>query len=174
MSHKQCWIMITKKCNLRCSYCLMKNEELMATFKPATMEEILKKEYSAYCITGGEPFYNKKTTDLIVDLILAIRNKSAIPAIYLYSNGERKLNKIMAMVLSSIEGVNISPHGRNIPYKKIKIINMYCPVRLHRQDTKITPRMINFCEKENIEYKIWHKDDCTTVPEDRFILTDSY
>ena len=169
MSHKQCRIIITKKCNLHCSYCLMKNEELMATFKPATMEEILEKEYSAYCITGGEPLYNEWTINKMINLILTIRRNVIDTKIFVYTNGEFKMSKNAILLMYLTDGINVSAH-KNIPYKKIKIMNMYCPVRVHRQDTKIDAKLIHFCATHKMALKIWHKDDCTTVPEDRFIL----
>ena len=174
MSNKQCRIMITKKCNLRCSYCLMKNEELMATFKPATIEEILKKEYSAYCITGGEPFYNIYTQCSALQLAVMIKETYNKP-IYLYTNGTH-IEPLRGWLgghrsIELFDGINISLH-RKIPYKTLVRVHRYCPVRVHRQDTKIDARLIHFCATNKMALKIWHKDDCTTVPEDRFILKE--
>lgn len=172
MNHKQCRIMITKKCNLHCSYCLMKNKELMATFKLATIEEILAKEYSAYCITGGEPLLDKNTITIAIRLIVEIKKRvPKLVPIYLYTNGENLRSKNAAMLIAILDGINISPHRKKVPYEDILFANAFTKVRLHRQDTKVTQELIDFCTTNDIALKQWHLDVCDTVPEDRFILT---
>jgi pyruvate formate-lyase activating enzyme-like uncharacterized protein len=153
----------------------MKNKELMATFKPATMEEILQKEYSAYCITGGEPLLDIKTINIASNLIVNIKTKAPkIAPIYLYTNGENLISRPALMLITCLDGINISPHRNKIPYKEILTVDVFTKVRVHRQDTKIDPKLIHFCADNKMALKIWHKDDCTTVLEDRFILTDTY
>jgi len=172
---KQCRIMITKKCNLKCSYCLMKNDELMATFKPVdldTLRDIVSTtEYSAYCITGGEPLMNRQTIiDTLKTVITLQKYAKKLAPVYLYTNGEHKINEAMTLIYS-VNGLNISPH-KNVNYNWIKRAKMLTNIRIHRQDIKTDAKLIHFCADNHIPLKIWHKDDCKTVPEDRFILKE--
>jgi hypothetical protein len=161
--------MITKECSLGCPYCLMNNRVVMDTIKEATLDEILSQEYHTFLITGGEPLednYTEEQTERAVDLI---KQKHPNAKVYLYTNGVGIYNGNIHKLPKLFDGINISLH-QEINYPKLLWIKRYIPIRLHRQEGRVSKELISFCLKEKIPLKIWVKDKCEVENEDRFIL----
>jgi molybdenum cofactor biosynthesis enzyme MoaA len=179
---KNCKLVITKKCNLKCSYCCMKNPKILQTFqsfpsnlkdKDSVLDYILN-NYTSVTVTGGEPFVDfHRIYRLIANLEV---NKDYLPkpklkAIYVYTNGllieSDQLKKLKWFSL--FKGLNISYHYKHLNLEQIAIYNQIIPVRLWVQDSKITSEITKFCKKYQISLKIWTKDDCDPpIPEDRY------
>lgn len=165
---KQCRIVITTECNLTCTYCLMKDQEVVDTFTPKTVDDIVgMPTYSTYLITGGEP-----TTDMttLLRLIKSIHENHPDSRIYLYSNGTLLSNKrALALKHAGLHGINIGLHN-DIDYAQLWQLNSIIPLRLHRYINIVTPLLRKFCAEYSIPLKEWEMGQCDTEDEDRFIL----
>jgi len=168
---KQARIMITDKCNYACYYCINKNKEVRNTFKSCNISDILKNEYSSYCITGGEPLltYNKLT-----NLIKYLHYHSPTTSIYLYTNAELlDEEKAKDLARLGVKSINIGAHNLVLSYftiTKWMDINDIIPIRIHRWNELKDDYLEHECYEANVPIKYWEMNKCDTVDEDRFFL----
>jgi organic radical activating enzyme len=161
-----CRIAVTLKCNLSCPYCIMKDDAIVKSFKPASLEEILKKNYDSYAITGGEPLTDPVRLSELLEVL-----KGKKRPVYLYSNGKLLTREFLIAHQSLITSVNIGAHG-DIDRDKIVQLNELVSVRLHRWERLVDPELIEFCSGYGIKLKSWKMDDCKTQDDERFLLLD--
>lgn len=166
---KQARIMITKTCSMGCPYCLMNNRGVMDTIEENTLEEILKTDYHTFLITGGEPLENNYTEEQTEKAVIKIKEKQPSAKIYLYTNGVGIYSGNIHKLPKLFDGINISLH-QEINYGKLLWIKRYIPIRLHRQEGRVSQELISFCLKEKIPLKIFEIDKCSVENEDRFLL----
>lgn len=172
----QCRIAITTKCNLSCEYCCMRTiPEIRNSFKLANIGDILSEpvEFESFIITGGEPFMDVEKT------LSAIRSVQKIcKPIYLHTNGVLIdiTNERHCAILSRVDGLNISIHENNRDLNKYKVIASLLPnvsIKLHVWEKLVDDKLREFLEENpSIKTKIWKLDECSTVPEKRYILID--
>ena len=169
---EQCRIIVTTECNLKCSYCLMENPEVRESIGdvPATMADILSKNYDVYCLTGGEIFHNKKR---LYSVLTKIRERDMDAKIYLYTNGTLIDKEDIQRLRYVVDGINWGLHGAFFPQvqEKMKLVNQYIPVRILRLDVyRDLHRIRDFAKRNGMTYRVVEKDRCDTIPEDRYIL----
>ena len=92
-------LIITLDCNLSCEYCCNKISEVKSRFIEKRLEEIDFTQYSAVCISGGEPLLRRDLIYEILDLV-----PLDVP-MYLYTNG---LN--LKQEDSWFNGINVGIH----------------------------------------------------------------
>jgi molybdenum cofactor biosynthesis enzyme MoaA len=171
-------IALTTDCNLRCKYCCMKYPEILSTFKKGDFYTIARnwKKYNSISITGGEPFLDTIKLGCLLATLDFYNMRSYVvdrKPIYIYSNGLLiTLKELHSLnTYHSLRGLNISWHSNHVSFEKLKAFNKIIPVRLHVQDIKVTLEIRTFCKENLIPLKIWTKDDCSTVEEDRILFS---
>jgi organic radical activating enzyme len=147
--------------------------EIRDSFTEETLENILKKDYSSYVITGGEPFKGGHKLIKCIDAVYPTGKP-----IYMHTNGILiNLDYFWhRWVLETITGINISLHENNRDLAKYERIVKEFPnlsVVLHVWEKLVDLKLTMFLASTGIKYKFWKLDDCRTVPEDRFILIDN-
>jgi cyclic pyranopterin phosphate synthase len=109
---KKLRISVTDKCNMRCGYCMPKdNTKWFDTTEVLSFEEIIRLTsifanlgVEKIRITGGEPLVRPS----IEDLIMSIRKIDDIQSIGLTTNGLLFLEKAKSLKSSGLDSVNIS------------------------------------------------------------------
>ncbi len=109
---KKLRISVTDKCNMRCGYCMPKdNTKWFDTTEVLSFEEIIRLSsifanlgVEKIRITGGEPLVRPS----IEDLIRSIAKINDIRSIGLTTNGLLFLEKVKALKSSGLDSVNIS------------------------------------------------------------------
>ncbi len=109
---KKLRISVTDKCNMRCGYCMPKdNTKWFETTEVLSFEEIIRLSsifanlgVEKIRITGGEPLVRPS----IEDLIRSIAKINDIRSIGLTTNGLLFLEKVKALKSSGLDSVNIS------------------------------------------------------------------
>jgi molybdenum cofactor biosynthesis enzyme MoaA len=169
---KQCRIAITEKCNLNCEYCCMKQPDILNTFKVVhniyQIDDLHK--YDTIMITGGEPLEDfrilRNTMSRIVDLVP--RNTK----IYLYTNGLKLQEEDFEWTLKKwFNGINIGLHDPDSwDYQEIlSEVNKIIPVRILINEDLIPDNFVEWCKKNNVDYRAWKMNDCH-VKEDRYLI----
>lgn len=169
---KQARIILLEKCNMSCSYCLMENPSIRNNLGevPATMDEILEKKYSTYCLTGGEIFTNKP---LLYKVIKQIRDRDMEADIFLYSNGSLVDSTDIKRLRYVVQGFNWGLHGGFTPTIQERMIELHqsVPVRILRLDIyRDLHKIRRFAKEHGMTYRVIAKDQCETVPEDKYLL----
>lgn len=162
-------VLVSWKCNLKCSYCCNEQARFRKDIRPVTMDEIEWGEYNVYCISGGEPLL----TPLKLYDVLERCDKSKM--IVLYTNG-LLLNSLYATCLES-KGVNAINVGLHNPKQFDSIIAQVLfatketklSVRFHAQDIYAEELKVKF---PGVNFRFWKMDDCDRDNEDRVVLVD--
>ena len=165
----QCRVVITRKCNLKCSYCCMKYPEILETFtRVQSMQDIFEhKSYDTFAVSGGEPTLSPKKLQNVVNDIKM--NTSA--SVYLWTNGILLLPEFLIVNRGIIDGVNISIHEGGWDYRKWYQLHKIMPIRLHIWEGLSNDKLRRFCRTNNIRLNEWVMDECEKE-EDRFILEE--
>lgn len=168
--YNTCRILIDTKCNLDCHYCCNKIATVQEGIKFSTLKQIIEKDYSVYCISGGEPFLNVRRLSEILQEI--IRNTDRDPEIYVYTNGTIPTSEIvLATIAQYIVGFSIGYHGEKhdtvvanyMKMRALKPTRVLVNDELYHQNKK----QFDFIDKNDL--RLWKMNECDKS-EDRYII----
>ena len=169
-------IVVDWKCNLKCFYCCNNLPEVIDTFKPLTLEELVETNYKNYGLTGGEV--------LLPDVFKSLKRvMSYIPEsgnIYIYTNGTQITNDTVTYygeILSeyNVKGISLGVHSQELDWGALyKMHSLYIPIKiwvLDREEYNI-PLMYGWNKNKPFDITIWKLDDdsCNNVTTDRFFM----
>lgn len=154
------------ECNMSCSYCCNNIKKIRSRFVEKSFSEIDLNKYSNVCITGGEPFLDKRLLYIVLNSIPEFKN------VYIYTNGLLINWEDVHLLrkLGNIKGINIGLHTTQ-QLKKIIHLEKYLPVRFMMQNTKRTQFLKTYPErlnKNNIHP--WELNQCEMPNEDWILL----
>lgn len=165
-------VLITTECNLKCSYCCNKIKEVQDSFKMTTMDQFVENanKYTDINISGGEPLLAQDKLRNLINLLYI----KTYANIWLYSNGLPSIDDVTIESLRRCNGINIGCHD-NFGILKYKVLFLryavgYEKIRLQIEDVKYSDEIKDFCTKNNINVKLWKRNDCFATEEDRFII----
>jgi hypothetical protein len=165
MKKKTLRLIITEDCNFNCAYCCNKLVEVRERFIYKAAGDINVEDYTAVCITGGEPLLNPAN----VGYWSIVCKDKRVPC-YLYTNGYL----LSVDIIKRFNGVNIGIHQQfqmfhildNIPDILKYNVKLYVE-DIHRYDylSNIPNRYIHE----------WTRDNCfnNADTEDWVVLTDN-
>jgi molybdenum cofactor biosynthesis enzyme MoaA len=157
---------MTLDCNLQCEYCCNKLETVYSRFIRKSFNEIDFSLYQKVCLTGGEPFINKKVLYAIINNIP--RSKD----IYIYTNGLLIIyNDILKLQeVNNLKGVNIGLHS----FDQLRLITRmvkYLPVRYLAQQEHVWEFLQRYPHQLNQQnLKGYNLNECSRPNEDWVLL----
>ncbi len=100
-------LLLTWKCNRKCSYCCNKLPEVQARIRPATPVDLYAHGYDNVCISGGEPLLHlNRVFKLLHNYGLRFKH------VYLYTNGDYLNDKLARDLFDAgVAGINIGIHS---------------------------------------------------------------
>lgn len=99
-------IIITESCNLQCSYCCNKNQQVQKLFHVCNLEDIYLARYRNVCVTGGEPFLRP---GIITQVVKAATAHGC--NVYLYTNGTLlTVRRARSVLDAGVNTINVSIH----------------------------------------------------------------
>lgn len=106
-------IEITKMCNLRCLHCFtnggnLAEDELSEKDWSIVLNDLIKRGFNAFTISGGEPLLKINKTLALINIIKETHKKVKI---YLFTNGLLLDRESIKLFKKSISGVGISIDG---------------------------------------------------------------
>ena len=162
-------ILVSWKCNLKCTYCCNEQEQFRKDIIPTAIEDIKWGEYNTFCVTGGEPLLN---------LSIVSRGLDRIPPgkmVVLYTNGIL-LNKTIAQYLrcSGVKAINVGLYNKDSFQNLINNVlrdtaGLGLSVRFHAQDIYKEDLEKRF---SGVSFRFWTMNDCDRENEDRIILSE--
>lgn len=160
-------VLVSWKCNLKCSYCCNEQEQFRKDIRPVKIDDINWGNYNVYCISGGEPLLNPLKVYEGLDRC----DKSKM--IILYTNGIL-LNSLYAKAFAArgVKAINVGLHN---PKQFDSIIRQVLfatketklSVRFHAQDIYQEELMAKF---PGVNFRFWKMNDCDRDNEDRVVL----
>ena len=173
-------IVLYWNCNMDCSYCCNKLEEVKKTFKPIKQNDLEYLSHTDFELTGGEITLSQSfscLTELLDNWLPKNRNY------YVYTNGVW-FNEWHAELLlrRRVNGINVGFHPNQPIYchtgnppvilkelawdRLIKIHEVLIPIRLwvKEDETYLLPDNLPF------ELKKWRLGDCDEITTDRYYL----
>jgi molybdenum cofactor biosynthesis enzyme MoaA len=161
-------VLISWKCNLKCSYCCNDTlPEIRASIRPTTLEELDFALYNVVCISGGEPL-------LFLDRVKKICERSDGKFIVLYTNGTLMTPEIAGDLATwGVNAINVGLHQPSKFHTLIrKVYNSFqglqVSLRFHLEDTHTDIAL----QHPGLSFRFWHRDDCERDNEDRVVLTE--
>lgn len=162
-------LILFTQCNMSCSYCCNEQEQFNKLFVKKTFKEIDFNKYQNICITGGEPFLDKRFFYVILNSI------SEFKKVYIYTNGLLiDWDDIFLLKkFDNIKGINIGLH--TIPQlKRIKPIEKYLPVRFCMNEEMKQSFLKVYKHRLNAgNIKTWKLNDCLRPNEDWVLLKEN-
>ena len=154
------------ECNMSCSYCCNNIKKIRSRFVEKTLSEIGFTIYKNVCITGGEPFLDKRLLYLVLNSIPEFKN------VYIYTNGLLINWEDVHLLrkLGNIKGINIGLHTTQ-QLKKIIHLEKYLPVRFMMNETLKNKFIKTYPErltKDNVN--TWKLNECEMPNEDWILL----
>lgn len=176
---KQCRVILTTECNLKCPYCCNKIKEVQDSFKMITIDQLLEKEYDCYNITGGEVGL---AISKLINICTSIKNYHPLAKTFVYTNGY--LDKVaefweMDELFSLVDGFNVGYHEGQYMWDATRLaimLNKRKPTRLHINDkvfANLKPnedRCVHEAIKEGVTLVLWKMNECNNQTEDRWII----
>jgi len=163
---KQCKVILTTECNLKCSYCCNKLPEIQQRVKIKTFDELVKTKYDVYNLTGGEIGLSERKTRSFVTQLKKFNPECKI---YLYTNGTH------SGIITDVDGINVGYHEENkntVIQKCILYKEMGHKVRLHIED-KVFNDMDIYTKgalKYNFDLKLWTRNECNINDNDDWFI----
>lgn len=153
-------IIVTKKCNLSCSYCCNELDSVKDKMIRTSLSDINMNDYDVICITGGEPLLN---IEKVFDVLEAAIDKK----VYLYTNGYLLSEYLIERLkVHGLSGINIGIHDPKEIMKFFVKFDYHSFIRFHLQDiykARIHRGMVE-------RFKFWTMNDCEMPNEDLFVL----
>jgi MoaA/NifB/PqqE/SkfB family radical SAM enzyme len=170
---KTCRVILTTECQFSCSYCCNRLPEVQNKFKMTTVDQLVNMEYDVFNITGGEIGL---CTDKVVRIVHQLKDNRPKSKIYLYTNGLISAYSVLGLG-DLINGINIGIHDESdwllVMEDVAKYINNGIKVRVHVEDKK-WKKVDKYCRKvlkdNNVEVKLWKRDECDNPNEDWWIV----
>lgn len=159
-------LILFTQCNLDCSYCCNKQKRFNKFFVEKTLKEIDFNKYENICITGGEPFLDKRLLYIILNSI------SEFKKVYIYTNGLLIGwdDIYLLKKLDNIKGINIGLH--TIPQlKRIKPVEKFLPVTFRmNEDMERSFLKVYKHRLYGEKIKTWKMNKCHLPNEDWVLL----
>ena len=158
---------------MTCSYCCMKQDKILNSFKKIQKLEQLPElnQYVSFAVTGGEPLLPCVEGRLFA-LLTALKQQQK--PIYLYTNGLNLTPPLAADIGKYVDGINIGLHKIDIDlmYKLIRIHKEILPIRVLVWEKLCPPYIEELCNEHGIALRKWKMDDCDIENEDRVLWED--
>ena len=159
-------VLVSWKCNLKCSYCCNDTlPEIRSSIRPTTLDDIDFDQYKVVCISGGEPL-------LFLDRVREVCMRSKGKFIVLYTNGTIMTPQIAGDLAEwGVNAVNIGLHEPKTFHSLIRKVwdsfkGLPVSVRFHAQDTHIELAT----QHPGLSFRFWRMNDCERDNEDRVVL----
>lgn len=156
-------IIITDECNLDCSYCVMKQEEVYNSFEKIDFKDFLKiaRRFDEFILTGGEPCMDPAA---LIQTFTELKKVNSNANYYLYTNGQL-LSPDFLPLLKQMNGVNISIHTPDCIHDngfqwQVYTISRVTSVRLHIWENWASQEVRNFAMQRGIYLREWKNGDC--------------
>lgn len=162
-------LLVSWKCNLKCSYCCNEIPRFRQQFRSATLNSLDFNKYSTVCVSGGEPILH------IPLLLTVLKSIPTGKTVVLYANGILlTLNIAHALQTFGVQYANIGlhyPKSFDKPIGKILEIGKHTTIsyRFHAQDVYREELMKKWPQAN---FRFWTMDDCDRGNEDRVILVE--
>ena len=160
-------ILVSWKCNLKCSYCCNEQEQFRKDIHPTAFDTIPWHQYKVFCVSGGEPFLNFP----LVKKVCASIPKGSLTI--LYTNGTLISQDLAIQCLDmGITAMNVGLHYANSFDPIINRVlsstkGLPISVRFHVQDI-FKADMIQ--RHPGLAFRFWTMNDCDRVNEHRIVL----
>jgi molybdenum cofactor biosynthesis enzyme MoaA len=151
---------------MSCSYCCNEIPEVRSRFVEKKFNEIDFNKYENICITGGEPFLDKRFLYVIINSI------SEFKKVYIYTNGLLiDWDDIYLLTkFDNIKGINIGLHTIQ-QLKRIKPVERFLPVRfMMNEDMKQSFLKVYKHRLNDKNIKTWKMNECDLPNEDWILL----
>lgn len=162
-------VLVSWKCNLKCSYCCNDTlPEIRASIRPTTLESLDFSKYKVVCISGGEPllFLNR-----VYETCIRARGRYIV----LYTNGLLMTPRIAGdLAIWGVNAINVGLHEPKTFHTLIRKVwnsvqGLPMSVRFHVEDTHTDLAI----QHRGLNFRFWHKDDCERDNEDRVVLEEA-
>ena len=161
-------VLVSWKCNLKCSYCCNDTlPEIRASIRPTTLDSLDFSQYNVVCISGGEPL-------LFLDRVKDVCERAKGKFIVLYTNGILMTPQIAGDLAAwGVNAINVGLHEPKTFHPLIRKVwdsvqGLQMSVRFHVEDTHTDLAI----QHPGLSFRFWHKDDCERDNEDRVVLTE--